>query len=348
VSAGYQALRSSAALADGAHLHALRVAGTGAWELLDRACGRDLYLQSGRLLHGLALREDGTPLADLYVGADDDAFLLLAEGNRQQLLDHLELARPAGSTATVQDLGEEAGVLTLAGPYAWELLGEVLGPEVIGLPYLTFMQQGGVTCLRTGKTGEFGFDLLVPRAGLPGLRARLLEAGRAFDLAEATLDDLDQAALENWFFNVRREGAAGLTPLELQLQWRVSRRKTFTGSAALETRRRAGLRQRVTTALSPAAVKAGEALRHDGAAVGVVLNAGHCAPRGAWVALCLLDLALASPGVALVAEGGAPLLTTSPPVLANRSLFVSPQRHAWATRARDTFPPLCEGADAPL
>jgi glycine cleavage system aminomethyltransferase T len=346
VSAGYDALRGSVALLDAGHVHALRVSGPGAFELLDRACGRDLYLQNGRLIHGLALREDGTPLADLYLGGDDDAFLLLAEGPRQPLLDLLEAARPAGRPAAVQELGEEAGLLTLAGPYAWELLGEVLGPEVIGLPYLTFMQAGGVTCFRTGKTGEYGFDLLAPRPALGALRARLLEAGRGYGLAEASLDDFDQAALENWFFNVRREGGAGLTPLELQLQWRVSRRKDYVGAAALAARRAAGVRQRVTTAVAPSPVAAGQALRHLGRPVGAVLNAGRCAPRGDWVALCLLDLALAAPGVALQGEGGVPLTTVSPPVLANRSLFVHPQRHAWASRERDRFPPLCEGTDA--
>jgi hypothetical protein len=66
------------------------------------------------------------------------------------------------------------------------------------------------------------------------------------------------------------------------------------------------------------------------------------------VALCLLDLALSAPGVDLQAEGGASLATVSPPVLANRSLFVNPQRHAWATRDRDQFPTLCEGADGAL
>lgn len=341
MTAGYDALRTSVAVSDAGHVHALRVAGPGAFELLDRACGRDLYVQSGRILQGLALRPDGTPLADLCLAADDDAFLLLAEGPRDELFAHLDAARPAGVTATVEDLGERAGVLTVAGPYAWELLGEVLGPEVIGLPYLTFMHAGGLTCFRAGKTGEYGYDLLAPREALPALRGRLEEAGRAFALAEATLDDLDQAALESWFLNIRREGRAGVTPLELQLQWRVSRRKAYVGSAALAARRAAGVRQRLTTALSPAPVAAGDAVLRDGRRVGTVVNAGLCAPRGAWVSLCLLDLPVAWPGLALETESGRRLTTVAPPVLQNRSLFVSPQRHAFATRERDRFPPLC-------
>jgi aminomethyltransferase len=341
VSAGYQALRTSVAVAEASHVHAWRVAGPGAFELLDRALGRDLYLQSGRLLHTLALRPDATPLADVYVGADDDAFLLLAEGPEEAFAAHLEAARPAGAATTLERRSAESGLLTVTGPYAWELLGEVIGPEVIGLPYLTFMHAAGLTCFRTGKTGEFGYDLLAPREALPALRARLEEAGRAFALGAATLEDLDQAALENWFFNARREGQAGLTPLELQLQWRVSRRKPFVGSEALAARRAAGVARRVVTALSPGRLAPGERLSLEGREVGLILNAGRCAPRDADVALCLVDLPLAAPGVPLTAAGGAALTTVSPPVLQNRSLFVSPQRHAWSTRERDLFPPLC-------
>jgi aminomethyltransferase len=341
VSAGYDALRTSAAVTDGDHVHALRVSGPGAFDLLDRALGRDLYVQSGRILQTLALRPDGTTLADVEVASDDDAFLLLAEGPREELLAHLAAARLPGAAATIEDLRDRAAVLVVTGPYAWELLGAVIGPEIVGLPYLTFLHADGLVCLRSGKTGEYGYHLLVPREALPALRARLADAGRAFALAEATLEDLDQAALENWFFDVRREGAAGLTPLELQLQWRVSRRKAFVGSDALARRRAEGIRRRVTTALSPGAVAAGDRVLDGGREAGTIVNAGRCTPRGEWVALCLLDVAVAWPGLSLATPAGAPLATVAPPVLRNRSLFVSPQRHAFATRERDEFPPLC-------
>ncbi|MCP5067184.1 MAG: hypothetical protein GY946_11515, partial [bacterium] len=74
-------------------------------------------------------------------------------------------------------------------------------------------------CFRAGKTGEYGYDLLVPHAQYDPLHDKLQDIGRAFDMQPVGLAALDQCALENWFFNIRREGQLGLTPLELQ-RWR--------------------------------------------------------------------------------------------------------------------------------
>ena len=65
------------------------------------------------------------------------------------------------------------------------------------------------------------------------LRQGLLAAGRRFELLEVSQAALDQCALENWFFNIRREGKAGLTPLELGLQWRLASGKNFVGAKAV-------------------------------------------------------------------------------------------------------------------
>ncbi len=57
----------------------------------------------------------------------------------------------------------------------------------------------------------------------------------------ASLETLDLCALENGFFSVRHASVEGLTPLELQLQWRVSARKRFPGATAIEERRAKGM-----------------------------------------------------------------------------------------------------------
>ena len=69
----------------------------------------------------------------------------------------------------------------LNGPYAWELASALLGPAVLGMTYLSLLRgpaPGGddeVICFRAGKTGEYGYDLLVPRRG----RGSLAGAARA-------------------------------------------------------------------------------------------------------------------------------------------------------------------------
>jgi glycine cleavage system aminomethyltransferase T len=228
-------------------------------------------------------------------------------------------------------------------------LAELTSPEVIGLPYLGFFHERSersgleMTCFRAGKTGEYGYDLWIPRDRIAGVRDRLAEVGRAFDLATISPDALEVAALENWFWNPRRDVRAGLTPIELQLQWRVTYGRAFPGSDALAARRRTA-RQRVVLAVSPAELVDDAPITAGDRTVGAVLHAAWSPTLEHWLAMALLDRPIAHAGLAgLVAHtpsGAAPLRTMSAPALTNRSLFVDPQRHSYATRDGEAFPPL--------
>ncbi len=330
------ALRHSAALSRLDDVRYVRFEGPGAWDAVDRLCASDLFLRDGQLLLGLLLDERARPFADCYVGRDDEAYFLLLEGpTAAELREHLARHLPAGTAAAVRDLTEEVRILGLDGPFAWELLGAIAGPDSIGLPYLTFFHRDDWLVYRAGRTGEYGYGLVVPAAAAPALEARIVAAGAAFDLALADRAALGQCALENWFFDIRREGRADVTPIELQLQWRVSPRKAFVGDDALRRHRAAGIRQRLTALVGPGPYHAGDVVRLAGAAIGRLVNAGASEARGDWAALALLDLEWAYPGLSLEVERGdatVPARSVSPPLLNNRSLHVSPQLHSYATR----------------
>ncbi len=338
------AVRTSVALSRLDDVRVVRFTGAGAWDALDHLWAGDLYVRDGQLLHGLLLDDDAHPFADGYLGRDDEDYFLLAEGpSADALVAHLDAHRPASAEVTIEDRTPETCLLGLDGPYAWELLGLVAGADCIGLPYLTFYHHDRWTIARAGKAGEYGYLLLAPRAETDAVEGLILEAGAALDIARADRDDLDRCALENGFFNIRREGREPLTPLELQLQWRVSPRKTFVGRDALVRRRAEGVRARTTTLVGSGPFAPGDAVRLNGDQVGRVVNAAASTARGDWVALALLDVAWAHPGIAFaVRHGGADTAarSVSPPVLDNRSLHVSPQLHSYATRGQYTFPPL--------
>jgi aminomethyltransferase len=344
-----RAIRETVALSEGAPpLVPLRITGGGAFEALDRVCPAELFLQDAQMRLTLLLDEAARPFADVYVARDDEAFYLLAEGpSAADLVAHLNSHFPGGADVAIQDLSQTHDVVSLHGPYAWELLAECLDPEAMGLPYLTFFHAGAITCFRGGKTGEYGYDLLVPKEETDRLKARIEEAGREFEfeLGAASLEALELCALENWFFNIRREGKPGLTPIELQLQWRVSYRKgPYVGAAALAERRRTGPARRVTCVVGPGPMADGDEVLFEGAPIGAILHAGFSPLRGDWVAAALLDSPFAHAGVDRyeLAHGGArsPLRTATPPVINNRSLYVSPQRHSFQTRLEHAFPPI--------
>lgn len=359
VAAEVRALREGVALSALPHVACLRVTGDAAHDVLDRVVPADLFVRDGQIRHTLLLREDGTPLVDLYLCGDDDGFLLIGEGMPAgDLLTHLRAHVPAGAAADIVDLGETHTMLSINGPFAWELLAAVEGPDVIGLPYLTFYRPcSDRITFRAGKTGEFGYDLLVPHADAQALWERIVIAGRPLDLALAGADALWHCQLENWFFNIHREGRAGLTPIELQLQWRVSPTKDYVGAAALRERRRSGAAQRVTALQAKGPISAGDELVFEGEPIGRVLHAEPSitiGDRHVGIGLLRAEYAHsgidryaaargepgtdARPGITTNARALEPVRTVSAPFVNNRSLHVNPQKHTYALRSEIPFP----------
>ncbi|MFO0587320.1 MAG: hypothetical protein U0441_07270 [Polyangiaceae bacterium] len=341
------ALRTGVAWSTEPEVVSLRLTGDDAFTLLDRVCPTDLFVRDGQVRPSLLLDAEGRVIADVYVGSDDDGYLLFAEGlTAPALIAHLTDHTPAGAKVQIEELTAEHDYVSVHGPYAWELIGELLGPDLIGLPYLYFYRADEILCLRAGKTGEYGYDLFVPKPRTAEFTARIEEVGRAFDVRRVGLAALSQCGLENGFFDVRREGARGLGPIELGLQWRVSFRKEHVGSEALAKTRAAGWIRRVTTVVGSGPLSAGDSVTLDGARIGEILSAGESPLAKAHVALALLDRPFAVAGIDRFAvkpsAGGDPvsIRTVSPPVLNNRSLYVNPQRHAYATRDRDKMPPI--------
>ncbi len=338
------ALRTSATFSRMGHVRHLRLRGTRVREALDRLIPRELFLHDGQLLHSLLLDEAGRIFGDVYLGCDDEEFVLLAEGpTASELADHVR--RHAGGTGVdVEDRSESHALVAIDGPYAWEVLAALAGDDVIGLPYLTLFHFDGGTCFRAGKTGEYGYGILVRRGDADALWERLVELAPRWDAAVAGLETLDLAALENWFFNVRREGRESVTPIELQLQWRVSYHKDYVGSEALARRRSEGPGERLTCLVASQPLEQGSAVELDGEHVGRIVNASFSWVRDEWVALGLIAVRCAHPGIdgfrVKGAQGIVCARSVRPPLLNNRSLYVSPQLHSYATRHEVPFPPL--------
>jgi glycine cleavage system aminomethyltransferase T len=228
----------------------------------------------------------------------------------------------------VHDLASSHEVYSVHGPWAWELLGEALGQEVIGQPYLSLQHVAQVTCFRGGKTGEYGYDLLMPRASVEATLQRLREVGAHYELGPLSLEAVDRAALENWFYCVRFAALWPFTPLELQLQWRLWHEKHgYVGAAAIAALRARGVERRLTVVHVAGAVVAGEQVTLDGERVGEVLMSAPREGAGelAW-AMLAAPYAVAGLSVQVGAHAGR---TVSPPTVMNQSLGLDPNKHSF-------------------
>ncbi len=338
-----RALRSSAGLSRASHVAVVHVEGPDAIDLLQHACTQAPYLREGRARHTLLLRHDGGVFADAYVAAFDDGYVVLAEGpDEGDLVSWLEALKTRDSgdrKAEIRGQSAEWVVFGVDGPFAWEVVTGLLGPGVLGMPYLTLLRRDDVLCVRGGKTGEYGYLLVVPRTSASEVEKKIVTIGRPIDLAPVQHEALDVCALENAHFSIRTLRASpiasSLTPIELQLQWRVAYARQFVGAAALRARRGEGANVRATCVAASGPIAPGQPVQIAGHDAGALLAACFSPTLGQWIGSALLDIHLAHPHLTLTAatEGGqVSLETRSAPLVANLSLRIDPHKHTYATR----------------
>lgn len=336
-----EALRRRVALCVSPDVRRVRVQGPAAFDLVDRLSTRDVFVRSGQILHTLFLDAQGCAWADVHIAADDDDFLLFVEGpNPAELLTYLRDAIVPGESVEIIDLEPTHALLELSGPFAWELMERLVGPEVLGIPYLNFFDLPELQGLafRMGKTGEYAYQLLIPRASVGSASARLHSLGEAFGLREVGDRATDLCAIETGFFCAREPALRRLTPIELQLQWRISVEREVPGMDALRAQRAAapGKQIRWFRAVDGRVPESRATLWRERSKVGEVLLAHRSAAAGVHVGIALLEPGWSEPDLELAdADGNALLLTAVAPLVRSLSLYVDPQRHTYATREAD-------------
>lgn len=347
------ALRSSAGLSRATHIAVVRVDGPDALDFLQYASTQSPYAREGRVRHTLLLRDDASVFADAFMVKVEDGFFVFAEGPseldaEQEIvawLSSLKDRSPAKQVA-IQGLHADWVTFGVDGPYAWEVVAGLLGPVVLGLPYLALLRREEILCLRAGKTGEYGYLLLVPRSSAAEIEAKLLQIGASLDLMTVGREALDVCALESWHFSMRTlretDFVSPLTPIELQLQWRVVYTREFVGAAALRARRAEGPKARVTCFTAAGPVAAGQRIRLGGLDLGEVLAACASPTLGQTVGSALLDRRFAHPHLTLSAttlDGLVPIRTCTASLVDNLSLHIDPHKHAYATRGMEATTP---------
>ncbi len=320
-----RALREATAFSRHPELLVVRLDGDDPFADLDALVPTDLYLRDGQMRQSLFLDDAARPIADVYVAHDDGALFAIVEGMTPGALD-----AALGAVAR-RGFTEDHEIVSIHGPWAWELVAALLGEDLVALPYLSFFHlDGGGVCFRGGKTGEYGYDVLYPRDRIEAFVARLCEVGAAWDLAEVSHATLTQARRETFFFDPAPWRGLDVTPRELQLSWRCSERKgpIFRGAAALAAR---VPRERAVCLVSATPLEG--PVTRDGAVIGRVVHAGWSPTLGRHVGHALVERAVAFTGSPGLSVAGAEVALVSPPVLKNRSLFVDPRRDRYAERA---------------
>jgi glycine cleavage system T protein (aminomethyltransferase) len=247
----HRACRDHAVAFDVSHLGSVRVAGAGAFDMLQWAFTNDLTrIGPGRAQYTHLLDLDDAHVVDdiivWWVG--DDEFLVMPNAsNTAPLLAALEDAsrHHAGGECTIADVTETRAVIAVQGPAARKELGALqtgwADVRRFAVQAAAFDGEPGWVA-GTGYTGEDGVELHVPAAVAPTCWRLLLDAA----IRPAGLGARDTLRLEAGLPLHGHELGPGITPLQAGLSWVVRFDKgDFRGRGPLAAERDRGIHRRL-------------------------------------------------------------------------------------------------------
>jgi glycine cleavage system aminomethyltransferase T len=342
----YEHLRRGIGLSDWNHLSRVQVKGPDALDVVNRLVLSDAArIPVGRAASTFILNPDGSVFADAYVWNQWESYFLLAEGPpASELVKFVNThGAPSGRTM-VTDIADQVALFGIDGPFAWELLKELIGVKILGLRYLEAMPQQSIAgihvdILRAGKTGEFGYLVLCPKPSASTIWTALLEKGRDFDATQCGWQALDLCRLENRFINMQREGAKAATALELNCRIMVPRDKEeYAAAGAIQKALAEDMKRRLIGLVldDPGNVPIEERamVQYNEEEIGEVVAADFSYVLGRDIALAFINNDYAYVGCPYSVKSTAGLRaahTVSAPFIFNKSLTVRPQEHSFFT-----------------
>jgi folate-binding protein YgfZ len=199
--AEYHAVRSAVGLIDLSHRGLLQFTGPDRTSFLQGMLSNDLLaLKPFEGQNATILNQQGKVLADLRVlCAMNSLYLDFWETLKDKIAAHLNRYLVADEVE-IADRSEEYATLSLQGPLSDALLTGLAGQA--GLPKQTMHHtmvntEGAAICVvRASRTGEAGFDLIIPKAELVNVAQRLTDIGNQFSAAWIGQETLDTLRIE--------------------------------------------------------------------------------------------------------------------------------------------------------
>lgn len=314
-------LRSSAAVADFSFYRKYSYCESGGAEFLDGLLPADiLKLRYGRVCDTFLAGEDGRVEAEVFAANIDDRIFALCEASRAGIG-----AAFASEGDGFEDISDSWSLLSVDGPSAWKVARDTFGDDVLNLSYLSVEKyefEGFPAYLsRIGKTGEFGYQVLLENRHAERMFSALLDCARSCGGGAAGMKAHFAARMRGNFFNVFAEGDAVGNPLELGLQWMIDFGKdSFRGSEPIFENRKKGVSKKLAAVVSDSPLAPGCGIFNGGERVGTVVVADSTGAEN--IALALFESGFEYPGFDWSAEpdGARCVRTLSRPTFLAESL----------------------------
>ncbi|WP_315926711.1 FAD-dependent oxidoreductase [Mesorhizobium sp. SP-1A] len=288
VGAEHAHVREAVGLFDQSSFAKYEMSGPDAVRALDWICANDVNKPVGRLTYTQLLNTRGGIEADLTVArlADEKFYIVTGTGFRTHDLSWIRDHVAAGLDATLADVTEDFGTLSLMGPRARDVLAAVTDADVsnAGFPFghaREIVIAGHVVrALRVTYVGELGWELHMPIAAAGDVFDALMAAGVPFGIRPVGYRALESLRLEKGYRAWGSDITPNDTPLEAGLGWAVKlctnvdflgRRALEKANGALPAKRFAGF-----TVDDPDIVLLGrETILRNGEPVGYLTSGGY-------------------------------------------------------------------------
>ncbi|MDN2484580.1 aminomethyltransferase family protein [Kosakonia sacchari] len=343
----YKAVRENALLVDYSHMSIVSVMGDDAWALVNHMASADIsIIRDEQGIYSLVLNEDGTIRGDMYVLCTSDGYYLLSENiPASEIIERLTSILESSEELDIVELPEINsmadsgwGAIMLEGPYSWEVMSEIYGYDIIGLPYVEYINEADeLIIFRCGKHGEFAYMAIGQEPALVKLWENILSIGDKYELKTGGIQYQDIVRLENTGWDESIFSGYSQNPIELQMQWAIQYDKeNFIGKSVIEPQSH-NQGERKLVGMLPTAecsgIKSDDKVLVEGKEVGIIVKSGFSPALQSFISLALIDndYALADiPGFEiLTAEENIPARTQSMPFLYNLSMLVNPAEHSF-------------------
>ena len=283
----HAAARDRVAVFDQSSFAKFEMAGKGAAEALSWIAANGVARAPGRLTYTQMLKSRGGIECDLTIArlAEDRFYIVTGTGFRTHDFAWIRQNTPSGLDATLTDVTEDYGTLSLMGPRARDVLAAVTDADVsnsafpFGAAREIAVAGRPVRALRVTYVGELGWELHMPISDTGVVFDVLMEAGEAHGIVPAGYRAIESLRLEKGYRAWGSDITPNDSPFEAGLGWAVKLKseKPFLGRGAAEKTANAPLRKRLMTFTveDPAILLSGrETIYRNGERVGYLTSGG--------------------------------------------------------------------------
>ena len=242
-----KAARDSAAILDASTLGKIDIQGTDASEFLNRVYTNSWSkLPIGRCRYGLMLNEDGMVYDDgVTTRLSENHYLMTtttggAANVLSKLEDYLQTEWPE-LDVYLTSVTDHYSTVSICGPNSKKILMKLF-PNVKfddeNFPHMSFQNESidDVNCriMRISFTGEHSYEINIESKYGKSLWEKCIEAGKEFNITPYGTETMHLLRAEKGFIIVGQDTDGTMTPIDLQMDWIVSKKKyDFIGKRSL-------------------------------------------------------------------------------------------------------------------